>query len=565
MNEEQIRTWIERDPDPNTRAEIEGFLERGDHEALVERFLTRLAFGTAGLRGVVGAGPNRMNRLVVIETSLGFGRVVAAQTQGAAVVVAYDGRTHSERFARDAASAFASLGLRVHFFGEPMPTPVAAFAIKELKAAAGVVITASHNPPEYNGYKAFGRSAAQIVPPLDTQISEAIDAVAGTDLPFLDFDDLRVAGSIVEIDRSMAERYLDSIARHSIHPADTDRGMPIAYTPLHGVGAKLAEHAMTRAGFTRFESVAEQREPDPGFPTVRFPNPEEPGAMDRVIEHATAIGAEIAFANDPDADRLAVAIRDDDRFRVLTGDEIGLLLGQDRLQRATKPAVVGTTIVSSTLLGAIAKAHGAECFETLTGFKWIAQEALKRKEAGQNFVFGYEEALGYTIGDHVRDKDGIIALVAFAEMFVALGGRGRDVLDALYTIYRTHGVVVTLQQSLKLAPDLNIGRKLRRAPPARIGDRAVTAWEDFRSGKRTTHDGHETRLEFPPSDVLRYHLEGGVRVVVRPSGTEPKLKCYYLIQRAVEQSEPREVERLARIDLEQLRRSHQDALSDLFD
>ncbi|MEL6340478.1 MAG: phospho-sugar mutase [Myxococcota bacterium] len=565
MNEEQIRTWIARDPEPSTRAELQEFLDRGDHEALVERFLTRLAFGTAGLRGVVGAGPNRMNRLVVIETSLGFGRVVAEQGPGAAVVIAYDGRTDSEVFARDAASAFASLGLRVHFFEEAMPTPVAAFAIKALGAAAGVVITASHNPPEYNGYKAFGRSAAQIVPPLDTQIADAIDVVAASDLPPLDFETSRAAGAIRPIEESLVERYLESITQHSIHPPGRDREVPIAYTPLHGVGAKLAERAMHRAGFARFESVAEQRDPDPGFPTVSFPNPEEPGAMDRVIAHAQAIKAEIAFANDPDADRLAVAIRDGDRFRTLTGDEIGLLLGQDRLKQAPRPAVVGTTIVSSTLLSEIAKAHGAECFETLTGFKWIAQEGLKRREAGQNFVFGYEEALGYTVGDHVRDKDGIIALVAFAEMFMALGGRGSDVLDAIYAIYRTHGVVVTLQQSLKLAPDLKVGRKLRREPPSTIGDRDVVAWEDFRTGKRSAPDGTETSLEFPRSDVLRYHLTGGARVVVRPSGTEPKLKCYYLIRRPVGELEPREAERLARAELEQLRRSHQDEIRKLFD
>lgn len=566
MNEEQIEAWIARDPDHETRAEVSALLESGDHDALVERFLGRLEFGTAGLRGVLGGGPNRMNRLVVIESSLGFARYIKDTVDGAAergIVIAYDGRRKSDVFARDAAAAFAHHGLKVHFFSRMMPTPAGAFAVKHLDAAAGVIITASHNPPEYNGYKAYWENGAQIISPVDRGVAAAIDEVAKFPLPKLDFDAARAAGTIVEIPESVIDAYLDGLEAQLIHRHEGDRSLALAYTPLHGVGAELVERAMARAGFEGLRVVASQEQPDGEFPTVRFPNPEEPGAMDAVLELAGEIDAELAFANDPDADRLAVAVKTSDGYRMLTGDEVGTLLAQDLLARAPANAAVATTIVSSSLLRYMAEARGIEYFETLTGFKWIANGNLERQARGKRFLFGYEEALGYTIGDHVRDKDGIVALVAFAEMAAVAKSRGRSVLDELYDVYREHGVVLTKQKSLQLPPGPPVGRQLRESPPERIAGRAITAIEDLSNGTRRFADGREEPLELPSSDVLIYRLEGDARVVVRPSGTEPKLKCYYLVRRPVRDADPRVVESEAREELETLLQTHQRELQAL--
>ncbi|MEO1481968.1 MAG: phospho-sugar mutase [Myxococcota bacterium] len=565
MNEQQIKDWMARDPDPETREEVNALLEAGDHEGLVERFLGRLEFGTAGLRGVLGGGPNRMNRLVVIESSLGFGRYVMETVDNAAergIVIAYDGRRKSDVFARDAAAAFAHVGLNVHLFPREMPTPAGAFAVKHLDAAAGVIITASHNPPEYNGYKAYWENGAQIISPVDTGVAKAIDQVAKDPLPEMSFEAARSSGRVTLIDESVIGAYLDGVAGQLIHGSEGDRSLSVAYTPLHGVGAELASKAMTRAGFENFVIAESQREPDGEFPTVRFPNPEEPGAMDAVLALAEESGADIAFANDPDADRLAVAVRDGDAFRMLTGDEIGTLLASDLLSQAPKDSAVATTIVSSSLLGRMAESRGVAYFETLTGFKWIANGNIERQKRGETFLFGYEEALGYTIGDNVRDKDGIVAMVAFAEMTAVLRAQGRSVLDQLYDVYREHGVVVTKQKSLRLPPGPPVGRTLRAHPPTAIGGRAIVETDDLAAQTRTRADGTSSSLELPPSDVLVYRLDGDARVIVRPSGTEPKLKCYYLVRRAVD-GDAREAEHAAHGELDELLAAHQKELATL--
>ncbi len=560
MNEEQIKAWLSRDPDHETREEVSALLESGDHDALVDRFLGRLEFGTAGLRGVLGGGPNRMNRLVVIESSLGFARYVKDSVDDAAergIAIAYDGRRKSDVFARDAAAAFAHHGLKVHLFSRMMPTPAGAFAVKHLGAAAGVIITASHNPPEYNGYKAYWENGAQIISPVDKGVAAAIDEVAKAPLPELDFEAARAAGSIVEIPESVIEAYLDGVEAQLIHRGEGDRSIGVAYTPLHGVGAELVKKSMARAGFEHLRVVPSQEQPDGEFPTVRFPNPEEPGAMDAVLKLAREIDAELAVANDPDADRLAVAVKEGESYRMLTGDEIGTLLAHDLLSRASDDAAVATTIVSSSLLRYMAEARGVEYFETLTGFKWIANGNIARQAAGKRFLFGYEEALGYTIGDNVRDKDGVVAMVAFAEMAAVARSAGRSVLDDLYDIYREHGVVLTKQKSLKLPPGPPVGRTLRAKPPETIAGRAVTAMEDLASSTRRFMDGREESIDLPSSDVLIYRLEGDARVVIRPSGTEPKLKCYYLVRRAVGDGDPRAVEQEARDELDALLDTHQ--------
>lgn len=541
----RIPTWLARDPDPETRQELQDLLSRNDTDEINKRFAARLEFGTAGLRGLLGAGPGRMNRLVVRETSAGLGEYLLAQVPGAkerGVVIGFDGRRGSRIFAEDAASVFGALGFRVHLFDREAPTPVTGFAVRALKTAAGIVITASHNPPEYNGYKVYWSNGAQIIPPHDAGIAKAIERASNATIPWQDPATLRRSGAITSVGETMEQAYLDGIANLSVHRATPVRSeIGIAYTPLHGVGARLAEAALKRAGFTHHRTVAAQREPDGAFPTVRFPNPEEPGAMDLVTALAAEMNAELACANDPDADRFAVSIRTaPGTYRFLTGNEIGILLGDDLLQKPPKNAVVATTIVSSRLLGRIAKARGVGYFETLTGFKWIANGGLERAARGEKLVFGYEEALGYIVGDLVWDKDGISALVAFAELAAACRDAGVTLLHRLEAIYREHGLFVTGQRTIALNAGpgaIGVGDKLRARPPERIANRRIDSISDFLRRETVHHDGRREAIHLPTSDVLMYHLAGDERVIVRPSGTEPKIKCYYEVRETIAANE----------------------------
>ncbi len=532
--DQRVKRWIDRDPDSNTRGELTALVEAGDQDELERRFAGRLAFGTAGLRGVVGAGPMRMNRLVVRETSAGLALYLLAQIEGAAergVVVGYDGRLDSEVFAHDTATVLAAAGLRVYFADQKVPTPVCAFALRDRGACAAVVITASHNPPEYNGYKVYWENGAQIIPPHDKGIAAAIDEAAIREIPWTDLDTAVVAGRVERFGDALIARYLDCVAALSVYEDKGNReSFAIAYTPLHGVGARCTEAILAKAGFTKVETVCEQREPDGHFPTVRFPNPEEPGAMNAVVELAERVGAPLVLANDPDADRLAVALRTDRGYRVLSGDQVGVLLGYDRLRAlGDASSCVVTTIVSSQMLGAVARAAGAEFKQTLTGFKWIMNVGLARETEGVRCLFGYEEALGYCVGDVVADKDGISAAMCFAELAADLHAQGSSVMVLLEQLYREHGLYVTRQKSLAIDPsqDVTIGDRLREKRPRFIAGRAVEALEDLGVGKRYEADGSQSEVDLPASDVLVFHLADGARVIVRPSGTEPKVKCYY--------------------------------------
>ncbi|MEK7706290.1 MAG: phospho-sugar mutase [Myxococcota bacterium] len=543
--DEQIQRWLERDPDPATRKELGELVARNDTAEIAQRFRGRLEFGTAGLRGVLGAGPMCMNRLVVRETTAGLGSYLQEQIEDArkrGVVIGYDGRHGSKTFAEDAAAVLAALGLRVHLYDRLVPTPLVAFAVRKLGAAAGVMVTASHNPPAYNGYKVYWQHGAQIIAPHDRGIASAIVLAAETEIPWLNPDEARRRGLIEALGDAMIEAYLDGVASLSIHKKGKRRaGMRIAYTPLHGVGAVIAERALAQAGFASVHTVASQREPDGDFPTVSFPNPEEPGAMDAVLALAREVDAVLAVANDPDADRLCAAVRRaPGDYRVLTGDQLGVLLGADRLAKAPRRAVVASTIVSSRLLGVIAAAEGVAYEETLTGLKWIAEAGFRREARGDRFLFGYEEALGYAIGGLVRDKAGISALVALCELAAHCANRGETLLDRLEAIYRRHGLYLTAQRSIPLPPDTEapgIGAKLRMSTPKMIAGRRVAAVTDVIASERTYADGRTEALTLPKSDVLVYLLEDDARVVVRPSGTEPKVKCYYEVHEHVAESE----------------------------
>lgn len=559
MNAQHVERWIQRDPDPQTSAELSKLLENQDERELALRFAGRLEFGTAGLRGVLGGGPMRMNRLVVRETSAGLGQYLLDTVPNAAergVVIGYDGRLMSREFAEDAANVFATLGLRVYLSEVLCPTPVTAFAVKHLNAAAGVMVTASHNPPEYNGYKVYWGNGAQIIPPHDAGIAAAIDHAALQDIPFGNPGD-----RIHPFPKDLVQTYHEGIRALSIHDNTGREHLTIAYTPLHGVGAPDTLPALKKSGFNHVFCVAEQEQPDGHFPTVRFPNPEEKGAMDLVLALATAHQADLAIANDPDADRLAVAARNTNGdYTMLTGDQIGILLGWDRLQHARANAqhvAVATTIVSSQLLGLMAQAQGATYFETLTGFKWIANASLDHPDVP--FVFGYEEALGYTVGELVRDKDGVGAAVMFCEMAAALKTQGKTVLDQLDEIYTQFGVFLTGQTSLTYGPDDTVLRgltdRLRTQRPSHIGDQKVVSFADLEAGLRIDQNG-EQQLNLPKSDVLIFKLEDGSRVIVRPSGTEPKIKIYYEVRQPVEgtldQAKSQASQRLAALKAAQL-------------
>ncbi|WP_030393423.1 phospho-sugar mutase [Kitasatospora purpeofusca] len=516
----RARTWLAEDPDPQTREELAALLadaETPDADAnaklawseLADRFADRLQFGTAGLRGELGAGPMRMNRAVVIRAAAGLVAYVKRQGLGDLVVIGYDARHKSYDFARDTAAVVVGAGLRALLFPRPLPTPVLAFAVRHLGAAAGVTVTASHNPPQDNGYKVYLGDGSQIVPPADAGIAAEIDAIGSlTEVPL-------AADGWETVDESVVEAYLDRAA--SIVDPHSPRDLDIVYTPMHGVGRDTFLAAMDRAGFPAPTVVAEQAEPDPDFPTVAFPNPEEPGAMDLAFRTAAAAGPDIVIANDPDADRCAVAVPAEggDGWRMLRGDEVGALLGAALVSKRAA-GTFATTIVSSTLLGRIAEAAGLDYAETLTGFKWISRAGGLR--------YGYEEALGYCVDPQgVRDKDGITAALLVAELAATLKRSDRTLTDLLDDLALEHGLHATDQLSVRVE-DLSViadaMRTLRERPPTTLAGLAVTRADDLTAGS----------AELPPTDGLRYYLAGdavrSARIVVRPSGTEPKLKCY---------------------------------------
>lgn len=523
------RAWIAQDPDPQTRAELEGLISAGDTAELAERMVGPLQFGTAGLRGLVGAGIARMNRAVVIRATRGLADTLRARVpdhKSLPVIVGYDGRLTSEAFAEETIAVLLGAGVPVRRFTEPVPTPLVAYAARELSAQAAVVITASHNPPQYNGYKVYAPNAVQIVPPWDTEIASRIEAIVDATQVKRAPDPLAHAEPVPS---TLFERYLDEL--DAIRPAGAaDRNFGIVYTPMHGVGWKFVQRALARAGYADVAVVPEQAEPDGRFPTVNFPNPEEPGALDLAMTLAAERGAELVIANDPDADRLAVCARTPSgRYVQLTGNQVGVLLGDFMLAsalRAPQPAVL-SSIVSSPMLGAIAQKYGAHFEQTLTGFKWIWNAALDlERDRGLRFAFGYEEALGYSVGRLVRDKDGVSAAVLFADLAAQCRAQDKSVLDRLAELYREHGLWVSVQKSITrpgsegLAEIARAVDRIGAEPPAEVCGHEVSAVTDYRRG------GESRARWMPNTEMIGLDLEGGGRILVRPSGTEPKLKIY---------------------------------------
>ncbi|MFG2940500.1 phospho-sugar mutase [Streptomyces sp. NPDC048282] len=499
----RARTWLAEDPDPDTRDELAKLIDAADLTELSARFSGTLQFGTAGLRGELGAGPMRMNRAVVIRAAAGLAAYLKTRGQGTGlVVIGYDARHKSADFARDTAAVMTGAGLRAAVLPRPLPTPVLAFAIRHLGAVAGVEVTASHNPPRDNGYKVYLGDGSQIVPPADAEIAAEIEAIATLhDIP-------RPDTGWETLDDAVLEAYL--ARTDAVLSPGSPRTARTVYTAMHGVGKDTLLAAFARAGFPAPALVAEQADPDPDFPTVAFPNPEEPGAMDLSFAKARETDPDLIIANDPDADRCAAAVQQDGAWRMLRGDEVGSLLAAHLVRRGAR-GVFAESIVSSSLLGRIAEKAGLPYEETLTGFKWIARVDGLR--------YGYEEALGYCVDpDGVRDKDGITAALLITELASVLKEEGRTLLDLLDDLAVEHGLHATDQLSVRVQ-DLSLiaaaMRRLREQPPTALAGLPVTKAEDLTQGTAT----------LPPTDGLRYTLTGA-RVIVRPSGTEPKLKCY---------------------------------------
>lgn len=529
--EQRARAWIAADPDPTTRAELVELLETGDQQELQARLDGALTFGTAGIRGAVGAGPNRMNRAVVIRTTAGLAGYLT-ETHGGAVdgpvVVGFDARPTSRTFAEDTAGVLAAAGIDVIYFDDVTPTPIVAFAAKHLGAPAAVVVTASHNPPADNGYKVYGGNGAQIIPPMDVAIATAIaDVGPANEVPRVEDAFRGSAGRVTPAPENVVDDYWTEVDRSRPDPQTSD--LKIVYSAMHGVGGRYVEFLMNRAGHTGLIPVVEQFEPDGTFPTVAFPNPEEPGALDLAMEWAAREGADLIVANDPDADRLAAQVPTEVGWRNLSGNEMGVLLGDYVLRHHSDPAtpIVVNSIVSSPMLGKLAEQRGAVHTVSLTGFKWIVNAGLALESAGEGrFVFGYEEALGYTVGSTVRDKDGLSAALVFADLVAGLRKKGMTVLDRLAELWDMAGVWASSQHSVvRQGPAGSAAiqeavERLAALPPERVGAMTVEEVIDYRTGadSRPVWLGNQALVE------LSFGAAG--RALVRPSGTEPKLKFY---------------------------------------
>ncbi|NQY58013.1 MAG: phospho-sugar mutase [Ilumatobacteraceae bacterium] len=510
------RAWRAAEPDADIGDELDeliGAAETGDAEELRARFAGRLQFGTAGLRAAVAAGSMRMNRLVVRQAAAGLGQWLLDQEAAGTmprvrergVVIGHDARRKSDAFAEDSVRVLAAMGIRAMLHPGLTPTPVLAWSITGLEAAAGVVVTASHNPPADNGYKVYLSTGSQIVAPIDAEISERIEAIDPLTVPLAAPNDARV----VRLDTTWTDAYIDWVPSVRLCP-DVD-GVPVAYTALHGVGGAAVARAFQAAGFEAPIPTAAQQQPDGSFPTVPFPNPEEPGAMDLLIDTARSHGAAVAIANDPDADRLGVAIpQPDGSWRRLRGDEIGWLFADHILSHTSgDDRLVVTTLVSSSLLADLAADAGVHSEETFTGFKWIGKIATERPD--QRLVFGYEQALGYLVADRPLDKDGISAAVMMAEIASLAAQNGVTLQDRLNAIAARHGQHVTAEQSVRISPAVGARwvAAIEADPPNEIGGRDVVGVASY-----------------PEANLVRLSLDGGVRLQVRPSGTEPKVKLY---------------------------------------
>jgi phosphomannomutase len=508
----KARSWQSQDPDAETKAELEALILAGDESGLASRFSGRLGFGTAGLRGELGAGPNRMNRVLVAQAAVGIARYLKANFDDPSCVIGFDARKNSDVFAKDSAEILVGLGVRAYLYDSLVATPMVAFAVRELGCSAGIMVTASHNPPADNGYKVFDFTGSQIIPPMDALIASEIDKFAENE----SVSDLVRSSDYSSVPASISVDYLQGVSGLMNRHSDR-KNLKIVYSAMHGVGAEFIEKIFDLAGMDSLIPVESQHKPDGTFPTVAFPNPEEPGAMDKSIETAKANGADLVLANDPDADRLCVAYKDSTgNYIQLSGDDLGLLLAEELAGRAKREGVSGTlacSIVSSSAIEKVAEHYGLDFAQTLTGFKWVGRVP--------NLIFGYEEALGYCVDSkRVKDKDGLSAALVVADIATTLAASGYTIGDQLEKLGARDGYFATDQISIRVK-DLSIIENLMkklRTNPIQVLDGQTVVFTDYLNGWGN----------LPGTDAIQLDLADGRRVIVRPSGTEPKLKCYLL-------------------------------------
>lgn len=546
-NEKEIiqraQVWARPPFNKETMGEVSTLLRENNIKELTERFYRSLEFGTGGLRGIIGAGTNRMNHYTVGLATQGLANYIKKETPGGHVVIARDSRRKSPEFSRRTAEVLAGNGIRVSYFNDVAPTPFCSYAIRKLGASAGVVITASHNPPEYNGYKVYWSDGGQIVPPRDAEIIDEVSRVTDiTTIKSLPFEEGVANGMIKIIGDEITDAYMSDFKTFTSPPPGRE-SLKILYTPIHGSGYCIIPRLFEHFGFSSAEILSSQETPDGDFPTVSSPNPEEPAAMKLALDHARSTGADLVLATDPDADRMGVAVRGPDGdFLLLNGNQIGTLLEKSILQRRREngdlpvDGRIVKTIVTTELQKKIAHSYNCHVDEVLTGFKWIADKMKDYDDTGEgSFIFGGEESYGYLGIPFVRDKDAVSSCYFFAEMAAWLADRGMSVYDFLLDIYREHGLFLESLVSLTLKGIEGVEKiraimnYFRTTPPESIRGKKITRACDFQSleAKNFPAGSIEKITGLPASNVLQYELDGGGRITMRPSGTEPKIKFYF--------------------------------------
>jgi phosphoglucomutase len=547
---EKARKWLSGNIDRSTREQIEYMIEH-DLRELKESFYQDLEFGTGGLRGIMGAGTNRMNRYTVGMATQGLSnylRSIYGEKEEIRVAIAHDSRNNSPEFARITAEVFSANGFKVFLFDKLRPTPELSFAVRHYKCHSGVVITASHNPKEYNGYKAYWNDGAQMIPPHDKNVIEEVKKIKS-------FDEVRFNGReelIIRIGEETDRLYLDEIKKLSLSPAliHEHHNIPIVYTPLHGTAAMLVPRCLREFGFTNVSMVEEQAIPDGNFPTVKSPNPEEASALKMAIDKAMEEGASLVMATDPDGDRVGIAVKDHDgRFVMLNGNQTAAVLFYYVLRKWHEKGLIKgkefivKTIVTSELLSDIAGKYGVESYDVLTGFKWIA-DIIRKNEGKKTFIIGGEESYGYMTGDFVRDKDAISACALIAEAAAWAASEGKTIFDILLDIYRAfsfyyESLISVVKKGISGSEEIRaIMAKFRDHPPQTINNSKVVRIFDYLTGmEKDVTGGKQKEINLPKSNVLQFFLEDGSKISMRPSGTEPKIKFYFGVQGKLENIE----------------------------
>lgn len=534
---EKASKWLDAaNIDKDSKKQIEALIENPNE--LAESFQSDLEFGTGGLRGIMGIGTNRMNKYTIGMATQGFANYLKMQVSGdIKVAIAYDSRNNSRLFAETTANVFSANGIKVYIFKELRPTPELSFAVRHLGCHGGVVLTASHNPKEYNGYKAYWADGGQIVPPHDKNIINEVKQISSIDE--INFDSN--SGLIESIGEEIDQAYLDMISQLSLSP-DLPRSseLKIVFSPIHGTGITLVPQALRKVGFTNIHIVKDQENPDGNFPTVVYPNPEEKEAMSIALKEAVVIDADLVMATDPDADRVGIAVKNSKgEFQLLNGNQTGSLIVYYLLEKWSQKGFkgneyIGKTIVTTELIRDIAKSYNTNCYDTLTGFKWIAA-MIHEKEGKEVFIGGGEESYGYMIGEQVRDKDAVASSVIIAELAAWAKNRNQSVFDLLLEIYEKFGFYYEelksiTKQGLQGADEIKtMMNDFRNNPPKKLAGSTVNQVIDYVNGTIINSEGKKETINFPKSNVLQYLTEDGTKVSIRPSGTEPKIKFYFSV------------------------------------